>query len=553
MDMNPITQSKEVQPGEKAHEAATPSGARGRLRLGHFLAGGMALLGMVGVSMVGGANIIQDLNRTPLVGTPEATTNPNPDAGLNDPAGPGEAPAPNAPTRLGSGGAAATAIEVSKRAFPKGAAEVYLARLDNPVDALAASILPNGPILLVPSDGNVPPTVFEEIKRLNPGKVVLLGGKGAISDNVAGQIKTYTGKDPERLAGANRVATAATIARYAYPGGNPTVYVADALGADGKGSPDAVAAGVLSDGPILTVSSNGGDIATVAQTVKALGANRVVALGGKAVLSDATLGQVAGGAATDRISGANRYQTSVAIGKRVFGNGAGVAYLASGTDLAYALVAGSLTDGPIILAPSKADTNTRGLVTAFGNPNVVALGDASSVSDSVMQVAAGYAQPEAAQPQPQKTQNAPVAGVNQVYTKYSMQPSPTDGAREDAIHNAINEARASQGKPALARDAVMDDAARAWAQQVARTDVFVHSNGALKYADLFPAGWKYAGENMVGYYNIEPGPYAAGCADLWIKSPGHFKNLMDGRFNRTGIGVATGRTWVYAVQNFGQY
>lgn len=549
--MKPTTQSTEERVQAAQKKAARP-GVGGRIHFGHFLVGGVALVGMVAVSMFTGANMGLDTSRTPLVGMPESMVNPDPSAGLNDPAGPGEAPAPTAPSHLGGNGAAATAVAVSQRAFPSGAKEVYLARLDNPVDALAASILPKGPILLVPADGNVPPDVFNEIKRLNPDKVVILGGAGAISDNVAGQVKTYTGKDVQRIAGPNRVATAAAIASYAYPSGNPTVYVADAMGKDGKGSPDAVAAGVLTDGPILTVSPNAGDIATVAQSIKALGANKVVALGGEGAVADATLSQVAGSAATDRISGANRYLTSVEIGKRAFAGGAANAYLASGSDLAYALVAGALTDGPIILVPGSADTNTRGLVTAFGNPNVIAVGDAASVAEKVLQVAAGYEQPEAAQ-QPQQVQQAPVAGVNEIYTKLSMQPSPTDKAREEAIHNAINATRNSQGVASLQRDPVMDDAARAWAQQVARTDVFVHSNGALKYADLFPAGWKYAGENMVGYYNIEPGPYAAGCNDLWVKSPGHFANLIDARFNRTGIGVATGRTWVYAVQNFGQY
>lgn len=539
--MDVETQSQELTAGGSLH---------GRVRLGRFLVGGAAIVGMVAVSMVGGAKVSQDMDRTPLVGMPEAMVNPNPDKGLDDPAGPGAAPAPSAPVRIGGGGGAATAIAVSQRAFPKGASEVYLARLDRPVDALAASVLPNGPILLVPGDGNVPPEVFKEIKRLNPTKVVILGGTGAISDGVAGQVTTYTGKPTQRVAGANRVDTAAQIARYAYPGGNPTVYLADAMGRDGQGSPDAVAAGVLTDGPILTVSPNAGDIATVAQTVKMLGANKVVALGGQGAVADATLTQVAGGAQTERVAGADRYQTSVAIGKRVFAGGAHNVYLASGSDLVYALVAGSLTDGPVVLAPARADTNTRGLVTAFGNPLVWAIGDAASVGDNVMQVAAGYAQPVAA---PQPVKQTPVSGVGQVYTKYSMQPSPTDAAREAAVFEAINSARASKGVAPLARDAVMDDAARAWAQQVARTDVFVHSNGALKYADLFPAGWKYAGENMVGYYNIEAEPYATGCKDLWVKSPGHYANLMDRRFNRTGVGVATGRTWVYAVQNFGQY
>lgn len=545
--MKPKTPNMDVKTDESSEvSAAMRPMVHGRVRFGRFLVGGTALVAMVAVAMLVGS---PDLNRSPVLGQPQQTTSADAkDSSVAEPLAPG-APAPAKPNRVGGGGPTATAIAISRTAFPGGASEVYVARNDNPVDALAASVLPNGPILLAPSAGNVPVDVFNEIKRLHPSKIVVLGGEGAISADVAGQLSTYTGvADVTRLAGPNRVATAVTIAKYGHPGGSAKVYVADAMGSNGQGSPDAAVAGVLRDGPIVTVSGNAGDIATAAETVKALGASQVVALGGEGVVPSSRLSQVAGGAATSRIAGENRYLTAQAINRTVFSNASHV-YLASGSDLVYPLISGSLSDGPVLLVPGNAQDNTRDLVTAFGNPTVTAIGDGSAVSDNVMNVAAGYAQPA----QAQKVDAAPVAGVSQVYTKYSMQPSPADQARENAVFNAINATRNGAGIPSLTRDPVMDDAARAWAQQVARTDVFVHSNGALKYADLFPAGWKFAGENMVGYYNVDPAAYAAGSTKAWVASPGHYRNLMDRRFNRTGIGTATGRQWVYTVQNFGQY
>lgn len=545
--MKPKTPNMDVKANEDSQIGATVRPmVHGRVRFGRFLIGGTALVAMVAVAMLAGS---PDLSRSPMLGQPQQTASAgDSNSSVAEPLAPGTS-APAKPNRIGGGGPTATAIAISRTAFPGGASEVYVARNDNPVDALAASVLPNGPILLAPSAGNVPTDVFNEIKRLHPSKIVVLGGEGAISADVAGQLSTYTGvSNVVRLAGSNRVATAAAIAKYGYPGGSAKVYVADAMGSNGLGSPDAAAAGVLRDGPIVTVSGNAADIATAGATVKALGASQVVALGGEGVVPSSRLSQVAGGAATGRIAGADRYLTAQAINRTVFPSASHV-YLASGSDLVYPLISGSLSDGPVLLVPANAQANTRDIVTAFGNPTVTAIGDASAVSDNVLNVAAGFAQPE----QVQAAASAPVAGVSQVYTKYSMQPSPTDQAREEAVFHAINATRNASGIPSLTRDPVMDDAARAWAQQVARTDVFVHSNGALKYADLFPAGWKFAGENMVGYYNVDPSAYAKGSTDAWVASPGHYRNLMDGRFNRTGIGTATGRQWVYTVQNFGQY
>ncbi len=77
-----------------------------------------------------------------------------------------------------------TAIAISQRQFPAGAATAYLARADVVVDAVAGGVLTDGPILLVPSCGTLPPQVAEEIARLDPARVLALGGESAVCQAV---------------------------------------------------------------------------------------------------------------------------------------------------------------------------------------------------------------------------------------------------------------------------------------------------------------------------------------------------------------------------------
>lgn len=103
----------------------------------------------------------------------------------------GPAPSPTTPaapgrttTRLSGPDRITTAIAISADQFPSGAAAVYLARADQPADAVAGGVLTDGPILLVPSCGAMPPVVAAEIARLDPVEVVALGGPGAVCDAI---------------------------------------------------------------------------------------------------------------------------------------------------------------------------------------------------------------------------------------------------------------------------------------------------------------------------------------------------------------------------------
>lgn len=108
----------------------------------------------------------------------------------------GEAPEgtfePATVTRLAGGSRYETAVEVSQFQFPNGASRVTLANANVQVDALPGSQLGGGPILYVPSEGTVPQVVLDEVARLNPREVIVLGGQLAVGDDVVQQVQAQT-------------------------------------------------------------------------------------------------------------------------------------------------------------------------------------------------------------------------------------------------------------------------------------------------------------------------------------------------------------------------
>jgi subtilisin family serine protease/putative cell wall-binding protein len=94
-------------------------------------------------------------------------------------------------SRLAGADRYATAVAVSSSGFAAGAAAtVYIATGTTFPDGLAGGPvagLHNSPLLLVPS-GSLPQVVADELRRLNPSTVIVLGGKGIISDSVLNAI-----------------------------------------------------------------------------------------------------------------------------------------------------------------------------------------------------------------------------------------------------------------------------------------------------------------------------------------------------------------------------
>lgn len=113
-------------------------------------------------------------------------TAPNTDAPSSGNPPPGETDLPPAPADLRLSGASRfeTSAAVALYSWPDGAAEVYLARADNPADALSGGSLPYGPVLLVPQCGELPGAIADAITALDADRVIALGGAAAVCDDI---------------------------------------------------------------------------------------------------------------------------------------------------------------------------------------------------------------------------------------------------------------------------------------------------------------------------------------------------------------------------------
>ncbi|MFX0538618.1 cell wall-binding repeat-containing protein [Ornithinimicrobium sp. Y1847] len=279
----------------------------------------------------------------------------------------------------------ATAVQVSRHVFPRGADTVYLAQGQLLVDAQSAGSLTDGPVLLIPSCGSVPSAVSAEIDRVDPSTVVALGGTGSICEDTLQA--AAAGRATDRVSGATRYETAALIAQRAFPEGAATVYVANGQGA---WSPDALVGGTLTDGPVVLVE-RGRAPGSSREAIEALAPSTVVALGGAGVVSDATLTRAAAGRPTSRLAGADRYATAAAVAQKAFGGRANVAYVARGDEPADAVVGGTLTAGPVLLSPPTCrvlpSATWRHLSTARPD-RVIALGGTGAVCSEQLATAA---------------------------------------------------------------------------------------------------------------------------------------------------------------------
>ncbi|HEX7196396.1 MAG TPA: S8 family serine peptidase, partial [Candidatus Limnocylindria bacterium] len=258
--------------------------------------------------------------------------------------------------RLAGADRYATAAAVSGSAFKPGVPVVYVATGASYPDALAgapAARIANGPLLLT-APGFVPTATANELARLKPGRIVILGGTGAVSSKVEGTLDGYTAGSVTRISGADRYATAAAISSAVAPSGASVVYVAT-----GSNYPDALAAGAAAaraKAPILLVAANSLPDATRA-ALDRLNPDTIIVMGGPGAVSDSVRAQLAAYASSvQRISGVDRYATAVSLSSKSFAaNSVGTVYVASGTSFPDGLAAGpvaGMRGGPLLLVPS---------------------------------------------------------------------------------------------------------------------------------------------------------------------------------------------------------
>ena len=116
---------------------------------------------------------------------------------------------------------------------------------------------------------------------MNPTEIIVVGGSAAVSTSVTDQLKAYA-TTVTVLAGSDRYATSAEVAKWGYPSGTERAFLAT-----GNAFPDALAGAAIAgsvEAPILLVRQT-----TLPGTVKAelqrLGVSEITLLGGSAAIS----------------------------------------------------------------------------------------------------------------------------------------------------------------------------------------------------------------------------------------------------------------------------
>ena len=293
--------------------------------------------------------------------------------------------------RLAGANRIETAVAISKEGWTS-ANNVVLANGLKFADALAGVPLAaaaDAPILLTENKSSgLEQSVLNEIKRLSAKKIYVLGGTASVSDSIVTALKN-AGYSVERISGNDRYATSVAIAEMlrSLTGKEFTKFYF----ANANNYPDALsisAAAAIEGNPILYVPTTGAAEKQVSGFVKNSKCKTGVILGGTAAVSEAGEKSLTDlGVSITRISGSNRYETSVKINeacKSLF-TGKSVA-VATGESFPDALAGGALCAKlkmPVVLVSPNNYSNAVNFIKGTEAESLYIFGGTVVVSDSL--------------------------------------------------------------------------------------------------------------------------------------------------------------------------
>jgi putative cell wall-binding protein len=283
----------------------------------------------------------------------------------------------------------ATSVELSKSLYSGPVPVVYIttgAAFPDALSAAPAAAAQGGPLLLT-YPGEIPGSVWAELIRLQPAKIVVVGGDAAVSPGVVQQLRGIQ-TNVQVLAGTDRFETSRLIAQYAFPGAR-AAYLAT-----GSSFPDALSAGSAAGSrriPVVLVNSN---VPTVDQATANLlaGMTDIAVVGGPAAIPTSFTNSLAPLSPNGirRLAGDDRFLTSVAINNDAFPK-ASTAYLATGVSfpdaLAGAAAAGATTSPLYVSFTNCVPPAVKSSIIAKGASNVVLLGGPVALSQNVANLA----------------------------------------------------------------------------------------------------------------------------------------------------------------------
>lgn len=251
-------------------------------------------------------------------------------------------------------------------------------------DAISASYLAkvkNAPLLL--SDvGEVQGTVEYIRKNVTKGKTVyLIGGRRVLPE----EIKTLLGSDYDvkRIEGADRFLTNLAVLKEA------NVNNEEIMVCSGLGYADALSAAATGR-PVLLVD----DALTAEQKAFLGGINpaKFYIVGGKKAVNDNVQASLSAMKNTERIAGADRFDTAVQVAKKFFDMKSSTVVIANGNGFADGIVAGvtaMANKAPLLLVDSDNLKGVADFVKEAGAKRSIVMGGARSVSDQAVKVLMG--------------------------------------------------------------------------------------------------------------------------------------------------------------------
>jgi putative cell wall-binding protein len=289
--------------------------------------------------------------------------------------------------RLGGADRYEVAIRASKAAFPGGADVVYLASGATFADALAGSAAAGtdgGPVLLVQRD-SASQGVLDELVRLSPGTIIILGGTASISAELEQSLQ-YLPATVERVDGDDRYEVTTSLARLTFGTTSDMIYVAS-----GQTFPDALSAGAAAGSwnvPVLLTGKDGLPEPVLALLRDEMMLEDIIVVGGPSTISEAVVEQLGQFGDVTRIGGTDRYDVSAATSAQAFCASSTTVFVASGRVFPDALsgsAAAIAMGAPVLLVtPDAIPAPVLAELDRLRPQQIKVLGGPSTISDSVM-------------------------------------------------------------------------------------------------------------------------------------------------------------------------
>ena len=243
----------------------------------------------------------------------------------------------------------------------------------------------DGPVLLTRRD-RLPSVTVDELNRLRPQQIVVVGGPDVVSEAVAARLASFAVSGTVSRLGSNgRYATSAAISRDGFAPNRSVAYVAS--GTSFAAAVSGSTAAAVKHAPLLLTKRDAlpaplkGELARLAP-------DRIVILGDSGEVSAAVENELSGYAPrVRRIAGGTRYATSAAVSRATFATGTSNLFLARGDryadTLAVAPVAARAGAPLLLVRGERAGSSALTEATRLAPARLSLVGSAPGLSERV--------------------------------------------------------------------------------------------------------------------------------------------------------------------------